>query len=47
MLARQGLYDELHLQSILVCYFGDGGFTNYSPGLALNHDSPDLHLLTM
>jgi hypothetical protein len=35
---------ELHLQSILLGYFGDGGLVNYLPMLTLNPDSPNLTL---
>jgi hypothetical protein len=35
---------EPHLQSLLLWLFGDGGLTNYLPGLALNCDLPDLSL---
>jgi hypothetical protein len=34
-----------HLQSIFCCgYFGDGSLLNCLPGLASNHDPPDLSL---
>jgi hypothetical protein len=43
-LAKQTLY---HLsQSILLCYFGDGGLASYLPRMASNRNHPDLNLPT-
>jgi hypothetical protein len=44
-LAKQVLYHLSHT-SCPFCsgYFGDGGLENYLPGLALNHDPPNLNL---
>jgi hypothetical protein len=45
MFAKQVLYCWNHTSSPFCSgYFGDGGLLNYLPGLASNHDPPELNL---
>jgi hypothetical protein len=46
-LIKQSLYYLSHTSSPFCSgYFGDGGLTNYLPGLVSNHNSPNLSLLS-